>query len=90
MCNELLVGEKLSQFALEERNAKQTSHARDELKFVHRLAEKVIGAALNGAFVVANFMQRGHHDDDDVARRWITLDLAADFEPRHLGHHHIE
>ena len=54
------------------------------------LLEKIVGAGIDGPFDVAQFVQRGNHQDHDRARGRIVLELLANLEAAQLGHHHVQ
>jgi len=56
----------------------------------YRLADKIIGTAIDSALDVAELVQGGNHDDGDVAGVGVVLEPPADLESAHLGHHHVE
>lgn len=75
---------------LEQTDAEQGLDPNKKLELVHRLGQEVVGAGLVGALKITDLVKRGDHDDDHISSGGIGLDLLADLEPRHSGHHHVQ
>ncbi len=54
------------------------------------LVRKVVGARLQPAHAVGGLVERGHHDHRQMERFGIALEPAADLEPVHARHHHVQ
>jgi len=48
------------------------------------------GLERNSSVPVADLVERGDHHDGDGAGGGVGLDLPADLEAAHAGHHHVE
>src|SRR5690606_7994163 len=62
----------------------------EQFELVDGLGDEVVGAAFAGLFDVAQFVEGGDHEDLDVAGGRVALELAADLEPAHAGHHDVQ
>jgi hypothetical protein len=65
-------------------------HARDQRNVVDGLGQEVVGAALEPLDLVGRLIEGGDHDDRDVLGAGAGFDAAADLEPVHARHHHVE
>src|ERR1044071_7261969 len=62
----------------------------EKLSLIYRFGQKVIGSRLDGSLDVAQLIQRGDHENHDVAGSRIALELFTNLEAAQLGHHDIE
>ena len=53
-----------------------------------RLSDVIVGAQFQSHDLVYFLSSRGQHDDRD--RRPLALELFANIQPAHAGHHHVE
>ena len=72
------VGEQPIAFVGEVPDAQQRTDEGLQLEIVDRFGEKVVAAGFDGAFDVALFVQRGDHQDGDLAAIGVALELLAD------------
>ncbi len=71
-------------------DTQKASNACLKFEFVHGLGQKIIGARLDAAFDVADFIEGGDHDDRNTAGARVGLEFLADLEATHARHHHIQ
>ena len=87
----LLLGRSAHQHLVgQELEPRQVLHARDERDVIDQLREKIVRARLQTAEDISGLIERRHHDDGNMLRAWLRLQLAAYFEPVHARHHHVE
>jgi hypothetical protein len=69
---------------------RQRTHAGDQRQFRDRLGQKVVGPGFEPAHPVGRLIERGNHDHRNMMGDGVGLQPPADFEPVHVGHHHVE
>src|SRR5208337_969306 len=62
----------------------------NELDPVHRLADEVVGSALDGADLRRHIVEGGYHNHRNHACLLVLLESTTGFETVHDGHHDIE
>ena len=70
--------------------ADQRAHPREQRGVVDRFGQKLVGARFEAAQPIGDIGQRGHHDHRYVGGMRVGLEPAADLEPVHPRHHHVE
>ena len=74
----------------QELEPRQVLDSGDEGKIVDRFGEEVVGTGLEPLHPVPRLIERRHHDDRNMLRARLGLEPAANLEPVHAGHHHVE
>lgn len=71
-------------------DAQQRAHTRKHRGVVHRLGQEIVGASRQPLHAILGVAECRHHDHRHMRRVGIGLQPAADLEPVHARHHHVE
>ena len=80
----------LVQLVLQALDAEHGAHPRLQLGEVDRLADVVVGAAVQPLHHVLGLAERRDQDDGDEGERVVVLDAPGDLVAVHPRHHHVE
>ena len=80
----------IAQFVDHDLEAGERAYASDQLHFVDRLGDEIVGAGLEAAHAVGWTVERRDHHDGQMRGRNVALEASADLETIHLGHHDVE
>ncbi len=69
---------------------RQRTHAGDQHHIRHRLGKKIIRARFQTLDAIGRMIERRHHHHRQEVRFHVALETAANLEPVHIRHHHIE
>jgi hypothetical protein len=70
--------------------AHEAAHPAEQGGVVHGLGQEVVGPGVEAAQAVRGLVEGRDHHHRDMGRERVVLEVPADLEPVHAGHHHVE